>query len=86
MRPENVLSYLDAQPFRRFRLVMNSGRSFEVRHPEMVRVGRDVLLYFYADPPDAPFERWDTLALRLIEKIEFLDVPAGTTETKTGEG
>jgi len=75
MRPDTLLSYVRAAPFRPFRLVMNSGRVFDVRHPEMIRVGRDVLNYYYADPPDGPFERWDTVSLVLIEHIEPLDAP-----------
>jgi len=73
MRPETVQSYVRAVPFRPFRIVLNSGRAFEVRHPEMVRVGRDVVLYFHATEPDAPFDRWDSVSLSLVERIEPIE-------------
>lgn len=76
MRPDTLLSYVRAEPFQPFRLVMNSGRAFEVRHPEMIRVGRDVLNLYYANPPDAPFERFHTVSLLLIERIEWMEKPA----------
>jgi hypothetical protein len=41
MSAREVLDYVKDQPFRPFRILMNSGRSYEIRHPEMVRVGRD---------------------------------------------
>lgn len=76
MRPDTLLSYVRAAPFRPFRLVMNGGGVFDVRHPEMIRVGRDVFNYYHADPPDAPFDRWDSVSLLLVERIEHLDAPA----------
>ena len=40
MRPEDLLEWVRAKPFRPFRIVLNSGRPYEIRHPEMLRVGR----------------------------------------------
>lgn len=79
MRPETIQSYVRAEPFRPFRLIINSGRTMDVRHPEMVRVGREVLNYYYADPPDAPFDRWDTISLLLIERVEHIQFSAPLT-------
>jgi hypothetical protein len=58
---------------------MNSGRIFDVRHPEIIRIGRDSFLYFYAETEGAPFESWDTVSLLLIEKVEFLHQPTATS-------
>jgi hypothetical protein len=44
MRPESIQTYLRAQPFRPFRIVMNSGKTYEVRHPEAASVGRDAVV------------------------------------------
>ncbi len=73
---QDVLSYLKAQPFRPFRLHLPSGRTFDVRHPEMVRVTKNHLLLFslVSDNPDI-FDRWDMVGLMLIESISFLDAP-----------
>jgi hypothetical protein len=74
MTPQEVLNYVQAQPFRPFRIRMNSGRSFEIRHPEMVRVGkRDVLIFsFVSDSPDV-YDRWDNVSLLLIEFLSTLE-------------
>lgn len=76
MTPQEILNYVRAQPFRPFRIQMNSGRSFEIRHPEMVRVGRrDVLIFsFVSDSPDV-YDRWDNVSLLLIESISPLEAP-----------
>jgi hypothetical protein len=69
-----VLSYVKAQPFRPFRILMNSGRKYDIRHPEMVRVGRDFLILFtlVSDDPDV-VDRWETVSLLLVEAISHLD-------------
>jgi hypothetical protein len=87
MRPDTLLSYVRAAPFAPFRIVLNSGRAWDVRHPEMVRVGRDVFHYYYAEPPEGPFSRWDTVSLLLIERIERLGATgsAGGDAPKTDE-
>jgi len=76
MDPQEILSYVHAQPFRPFRVRRNSGRTFDVRHPEMVRVGRRELLLFsfVSDTPDI-YDRWETVSLLLIESISHLDAP-----------
>jgi len=53
---------------------MNSGRTFDVRHPEMVRVGRDYLMLFtfVSDNPDI-VDQWQTISLLLVESISHLD-------------
>lgn len=57
MLPSDILSYTRAVPFRPFRLVLNSGKTYEVRHPEMVRVMVSTVLYFHATDPEGPAER-----------------------------
>ena len=76
MRPETVLAYVRATPFRPFRIVLNSGRAYDIRHPEMIRVGRDHFILFYADSPDAPHDRWETASLLVVDHIEHIDSPA----------
>ncbi len=68
--PQELLSYIKAQPFRPFRIHMASGETFDVRHPEMVRVGRSslILFTFVSEQPDL-YDRWETIALLLMERI-----------------
>jgi hypothetical protein len=78
MTPQQVFTYLKAEPFRPFRIHMASGKSFDVRHPELMRVGRNFLVIFtyVADSPEL-LDRWETISLMLIEHISLLDVTAG---------
>ncbi len=74
--PHDILNYLRAVPFRPIRIHMASGKSLDIRHPEMVRVGRNVLIIFTSvrDDPDI-FDRWETVSLMLIENISFTETP-----------
>ncbi len=76
MSPQEILNYLQSKPFRPFRIRMNSGRIFDIYHPEMVRVGkRDVLIFtFVSDAPEV-FDRWENVALLLIESLAPLEAP-----------
>lgn len=76
MRPEDLLFWLCAQPFRPFRLTLNSGRTLEVRHPEVVRLMRTSLVYFTPTPEADVFERAEMISFVLIEHIEPIDAPA----------
>jgi hypothetical protein len=71
---QEVLNYLQAQPFRPFRIRMNSGRTFEIRHPEMVRVGRrDVLIFTLVSDSPGVYDRWENVSLMLIESLSPLE-------------
>lgn len=74
MTPQEVLRDIQAQPFRPFRIRMKSGSSFDIRHPEMVRVGkRDLLIFtFVSDSPDV-YGRWENVSLLLIEPFSPLE-------------
>ena len=74
MTPREILNYLGAQPFRPFRITMNSGRTFDIRHPEMVRLGRrDLLMFtFVSDTPDV-YDRWENVSLVFIESLAPLE-------------
>ncbi len=74
-----VLKYVKAVPFRPFRLDMASGKTFDIRHPEMIKVGKTVLAVFWfsANDPDV-WDEWTSVALMLIESISHLDGAVGT--------
>jgi hypothetical protein len=76
MTPQTVLTYVEAEPFRPFRIHMASGRTFDVRHPEMVRVGRSNLLVFsfVADSPEV-FDEWQSVSLMLTESLSHVEAP-----------
>jgi hypothetical protein len=74
--PAQITSYVKSQPFRPFRLHMASGQHFDIRHPEMIKLGRGFLLVFSfaAEEPEL-VERWETVSLLLIESISHLEAP-----------
>jgi hypothetical protein len=76
MRPDDLLEWIHAVPFQPFRIYLNSGRTYEIRHPEMLRVGRSTvhIFSFYGDPP-GPYETVEMVSLLLIERIEPLASP-----------
>lgn len=67
---KDILNYLHTQPFRPFIIRMAGGRTYEIRHPEMVRVGKNSLIVFtfISDEPEI-YDRWETVSLMLIESI-----------------
>ena len=68
---------LKQQPFQPFRLVMSSGETYEIRHPEMIKLGLNSMLIFtyVSDNPDF-YDRWETVSLMLIESITHLETTA----------
>jgi hypothetical protein len=76
MRYQDVLEYVQREPFRPFRIQMNSGRTFDIRHPEMVKVGNSAILIFsfVSDDPEI-YDRYTAIGLNLIERLEFIDKP-----------
>jgi len=53
---------------------MTSGRNFDIRHPEKVRVGADSLIIFtlVSDDPDL-YDKWETVSLPLVESLSHLE-------------
>ena len=76
MTPRSVLEYVKAEPFRPFRVHMASGKTFDIRHPEMLRVGRTnaLVFSFVSDEPDV-FDEWRSVSLMLMEFISHLELP-----------
>ena len=72
MTSRKVLDYVTAEPFRPFRVRMASGQSFDIRHPEMILVGRSrVRVYTITDSEEN--EKWHDVSMMLMETIEPLD-------------
>jgi len=76
MLSSTLLSYVHAEHFKAFRIIMTSGRQIEIRHPEFIRVGRDHFVYFHTSAPDEPHDRFETLSLLLVEDIQHINQPS----------
>jgi hypothetical protein len=77
------MNYVSAEPFRPFRISMASGQTYDIRHPEMVAVGRTTVHVFtsmsddYEDGDDGESKEQEReLSILLIESIEPLDTAA----------
>ena len=83
MSAADLLTWLRAVPFRPFRITLNSGRAYDIRHPEMLRVGKTRLnVYSFTGPPSDPFERMEMVSLLLVEHVEPIEAAAPAS----GEG
>ena len=72
---QRLISYIGAEPFRPFRIKMASGRDFEIRHPEIISVGRSSahIFTFMSEDPEEVKQREHKVPLLLIESIEPLE-------------
>jgi hypothetical protein len=75
---QRIAKYVGAEPFRPFRITTARGRTFEIRHPEMVQVGRSTMTIFtfLSDEPEEAKERQVEVSLLLTESVEPLDATA----------
>ena len=71
-----ILEYVKARPFRPFRIHMASGDTFDIRHPEMIKVTKwCVVIFTHIGGEEEIFDHWTTASLMLMESISHLDVP-----------
>lgn len=72
-----IMEYVAAEPFRPFRINMASGQSFEIRHPEMILVGKSLVRVYQAagEVPGQP-PQWHDASLLLMESLEPMESPA----------
>jgi hypothetical protein len=69
-----IFRYLRAEPFRPFRIQMASGRTFDIRHPEMIRVGKaDLVIFSLVSDEPGVHDDWDTVSMLLVESISHLE-------------
>jgi hypothetical protein len=66
-----MVDFLTTEPFLPFRIHMASGGTFDVRHPEMVRVGRSsVTVHMHPNGDLEQPPRWQEISLMLMESLE----------------
>jgi len=73
IKPNELASVAFAEPFEPFRIHMASGRKFDIRHPEFVKVGRSTFTIYTTPEGDADSPpRWETLSLMLCGSLSSL--------------
>ncbi len=77
MPPEDLWERLRRQPFEPFRVYLTDGSVYEVRHPELLMVGRRSAVIGITQPQQSPplYERTTTVALLHIVRLEPLEAP-----------
>jgi hypothetical protein len=71
--PEDVEKKLRRQPFQPFRLYLSDGTAYDVRHPELVLLGRrSLVLGLTGRPEDTLYERTVDVDLLHIVRMEHL--------------
>ena len=79
MTNRRILNYVNSEPFQSFRIKTASGEAFDIRHPEMIQVGRttaSVFMWMNEDEEELR-EREREISILLIESTEPL-TPANT--------
>ena len=77
MTVQTFREMLSARPFQPFRLVMSSGQSYDVRHPEMAMLTRTSILVGVDDTEDGVPAEFKICSLLHVTAIE----PAGAAGT-----
>ena len=77
MSPQDLLTFLSRRPFEPFRLWLSDGTLYEIRHPELLMVGRTSAVIGVSDEARQPpiYDRYSTVALSHIVRME----PIGQT-------
>ena len=73
MAPEDLRDHLRKQPFEPFRLVMTDGVGLDIRHPDLLWVGRRIAMVgLTGEPGQTFFERAAQVDLLHVIRIETL--------------
>jgi hypothetical protein len=85
MAPEELRDALRQKPFEPFRLVMTDGTSYEIRHPDLLLVGRrSVTVGLTGEPGQTYYER--TVKVDLLHVIRLEPIEAQSSLPPNGTG
>jgi len=86
MPPEDLAQFLDRRPFAPFRICLTDGTILDIRHPEMVLLGRRsaVVGITNGDEPRPMYERSVTISLLHVNRLEPLEGSKHTSDGATG--
>jgi hypothetical protein len=78
MAPEELRDSLRQQPFEPFRLVMTDGTGYEIRHPDLLWVGkRSAMVGLTGQPGQTFYERSVKVDLLHVMRVEPLGAAPG---------
>jgi hypothetical protein len=78
MRPNDIREFLGHRPFQPFRITLTDGRTYDVRHPEMVMVGRSSIVIGLPAPDESEpvYDRFVTVSLLHVMQVEPFELQA----------
>jgi hypothetical protein len=83
MAPEELRDILQHTPFEPFRLVMTDGTGYEIRHPDLLWVGKcSAMIGLTGDPAQTFYER--TIRVDLLHVIRLGPLEAKPPASKNG--
>lgn len=81
MSARDIVTLKKAEPFRPFRIHMASGRTFEIRRPEMIQVGLyDVIVFEHNRQDKRIYESFKMLGMQRMKSIELIDTPVAQNQ------
>ncbi len=87
MSPQGLKQELRENPFKPFRMIMTDGKTYDVLHPDFVWVGtHDAKVATLGKVPDGLWERYDTIAVLHINRIEPLPMAEHLSIGASGNG
>jgi hypothetical protein len=79
MPPAELLRMLRQRPFVSFRIHLDDGTVYEVRHPELVLVGTATAHVYFPDPAQPGLvASWEVVALRHVTRLEPMQAAASS--------
>jgi len=85
MTDEDLKTVVRRQPFEPFRLTLTTGATFDIRHPELIMVGRRAAVIGLTDDPNSlSFDRTVKVDLFHVVGIEDIDQAAKGTNGTNG--
>ncbi len=84
MTLQTFKTLVSQQPFKPFRIVMSSGQSYDVRHPEMALLTRTDLLVGTNVADDGVPAEFKICSLLHVTAVEPLSLSGGTTNVNKG--
>ena len=78
MFSKDLADLVHRKPFRPFRITLTDGRSYEIRHPEIVMLGKTTVIVGFpaADEDEPVYDRFKIVDLLHIMEAEPIDVEA----------
>jgi hypothetical protein len=74
MPPDEIQGKPQARPFIPFRIILDDGTTYEIRHPELILLGkRSAVIGIVGNPDDRLYDRSVTIALLHITRLEPLE-------------